>query len=133
MRYLYVCDDCLNDIRKEVKLNVKEFNAVCMAMAMEVEHPMGRDSDGDIVCKECNGTNLRKLLTVGTIYTKGYGYLDRKGANVDKDLYLMLTNNDPYAEHRKTGDKNEIIRKLRKSKEFNPKTKTIGMSSKTSI
>jgi hypothetical protein len=132
MRYYYICNDCLKEAAAcDIKdIPVDEYHYICSLLVIEVSHAPNQAVD--LKCETCGGTNLKKLLTPPLSYTKGYGYLDKAGTTNDRDLYLMTENQDPYKSSRKPGDKQEIIRKLRKNKEFNPKTKVTHMSTKTS-
>ena len=125
MRHCYICDDCLRDAGEcEItELSVETYNYLCSVLYFESKKDVA-----DIACVRCDGTNIRKLLTSPTSYIKGYGYLDKTGATNDRDLYLMINDKDPYESSRKPGDKQEIVRKLRKNKEHNPKTKVVRMS-----
>lgn len=96
MHYRYMCNDCSTE-----KLVI-----------FEVEH--GMKENPKIACPKCGKTNTQKCM-VGlspTFYVRGNCYLDRTGCRRDMELHTLLTKN-PYAEHYQTGERDEIIHKLR--------------------
>lgn len=130
MKYCYICDDCLNEASggDYRKIPAQEYNKLCEHLAVSVEHKSTEQAE--IMCDICGGPNMRRLLTPPSSYVRGYGYLDKQGATNDRDLWLMTQDKDPYKDSRKPGEKEAVIQKLRKNKEFNPKTQVIRISKK---
>lgn len=125
MRHVYTCIDCIEKVHGAIdKLSVEAYKQACGEFAWEVEY-LASGQQPEIHCPVCNGTNIKKIFMVASTYVGGYGYLDKKGAKNDMNLHLMQTNQDPYKEHRKPGDSDELVQKLRKNKEFNSHPKTM--------
>lgn len=74
---------------------------------------------GPLICPVCDHEELVKLFGMLDTYVRGYGFSDRIGMIRDMDLHTMVNDKDPYKEHRLPGEKNEVIRKLQKSKDRN--------------
>jgi hypothetical protein len=129
MTYDFICDDCLE--KKTGKptsdLSVKEYNINCVQLMFKVKRKPSDTSD--VKCEACGGSNTRKVMGLNTSYVLGYGYMDKSGAKNDMDLHLMTNDADPYGEHRQAGEKQNVIKKLQKNKEFNPKTTSFKMGS----
>lgn len=120
---MYYCRDCLaKKANKPVDdLSVDEFNQLITELAVEVSHNIGEKPQ--LSCQSCGGNNMSRALHMKTSYVRGYGYRDKDGVKNDMDLYQMVTGKDPYAQHRRTGDQRELVKKLRKRKEINTKPK----------
>lgn len=127
MNYHYVCEDCLQQHSDKPigELSVDEYQALCTRMAFPVKH--GIKEKPEIACPACKSTKTKKLLGLDTTYVRGYGFSDKDGAKNDMDLHLMVSGNDPYKEHRKDGDKQDVIHKLQKKQEFDRDSKSINM------
>lgn len=119
MNKQFICLDCVKKItgKQARDLPVDVFNQMRDNMAF----------CGD-TCLSCGGKNLLKLFGMETSYIRGYGFADKKGAKRDMDLHTMVTGRDPYKEHRKIGEKRDIITKLQRGKERSTQPKTIRMS-----
>lgn len=119
MNKQFICLDCIK--KKTGKsardLPVDVFNQLRDEMAFR-----GNE------CPSCGGRNLSKVLGMETSYIRGYGYKDKKGAKRDMDLHTMITGKDPYKEHRRMGEKRDIITKLQKGREHDTRPKTINIS-----
>ena len=129
MNYHYICHDCLTAHAKQPikELSVSDYQSLCSQLAFQIQH--GPKEKPEVKCPNCDGANTKKLLGIDSSYTRGYGFLDKAGAKTDMDLHLMVTNNDPYKEHRKGSDKADTIRRLQKKKEYDPNSKSINMGS----
>lgn len=116
MIYHYICVDCAEkSVGKSLSnLGVREYQELCGRMAFPVKH----DANGivSVQCQACGGTNTKKIVGLSATYIRGYGYLDKKGVKNDVNLHLMTSGNDPYAKYRTSGDKSDLIGKLRKQK-----------------
>lgn len=96
MRYDYRCLNCSND---------KEW------IVFEVRH--GISEKPTIKCPLCGKTNCeRALLDNPVSYTRGYGWLDKRGRNRDMNLH-KLVNDDPYGHMRETGEADDLANRLR--------------------
>ena len=76
-------------------------------------------------CPKCGGSNSKKICGMESAYVRGYGYADKAGVKRDMDIHAMSMGRDPYAEHRKVGERREVIGKLQKAREPNKHSKTI--------
>ena len=77
-----------------------------------------------VSCPKCQSTDVAEVISVGSVYNRGYGFRDRKGVRLDQDLY-QLDNNDPYSEHRVAGEKDHLSGRLARKKFKKPKITTI--------
>jgi hypothetical protein len=116
MKSKFICKTCIEKAtgKSVYDLPVDLFNQIKAAKSFS----------GDC-CLECGGRNLIKVFGIETSYIRGYGFLDKQGVKRDMDMHLMVKNQDPYAEHRKPGEKREVIRKLQKAKEHDKKPKNV--------
>ncbi len=129
MLYHYICETCLTEYAKRPikELSVPDYQALCAQLAFQVQH--STKDKPEVVCPKCSGDKTKKLLGIDSSYIRGYGYKDKDGAKNDMDLHLMVTDNDPYKEHRQAKDKEDTIRRLQKKKEFDTDSKSINMGS----
>ena len=93
MKYYYICEKCLEKELGKDYLD-SEYKIYCIKNAVEVHHNIS-DSP-DITCEKCGSDKMQRVYGNFISYTRGYGYLDKKGAAVDRDRYLMTTGQDPY-------------------------------------
>ncbi len=91
MRYDYACDKC--------------------NIVIEVTH--GMTEKPTIKCEKCR-QEMRRVFSIPTFYVRGYGWLDKKGARRDMNLW-KLKNDDPYAHMRPPGDKSDLEHKFIKA------------------
>jgi len=110
-KYIFQCNDCNKDV------DVNNW--------LTFDHCQGMNCEDKPPCPECGGCNTSKTFVgyteedIPTHYVRGNGYLDRKGCNIDQQLW-KLQNEDPYAHCRPPGDKSDLEHKLKKSTKFNP-------------
>ena len=92
--------------------------------------PTEKELHEAIECPRCGGHNCEKTFygTNITSYTRGYGYLDRKGAKRDMNRY-KLNMEDPYAPYRVPGEVDHINNQLNKEGQHDPKRKHFGGTS----
>lgn len=112
MHDFYICDQCCKEKQGH---SVDDFNMP------DYKEYVKENAFQDDVCPECGNEEPNKVLGLSTHYIRGYGYLDKSGAKLNMDRHAMATDRDPYAEHRKQGDKNEILKKLSRKSEHNSK------------
>ena len=120
MKQVYYCISCI-EAKSGIlirDLRVDEFNRLREATSFI-------DADK---CPTCGSDNIKKSFGLETTYVSGYGFADKAGVKRDIDMHLMATDRDPYGEHRKMGEAREVVRKLQKSKERDPKPKTIHLT-----
>lgn len=124
MIYWYACYRCIEkELGKPVtSLSVADFKIETSKHALRIEHQSSERAPQ--LCPICNH-ELNRLVSVNQTYVRGYGLADRKGAINDMNLYKMTMGQDPYKEYRPKGDGDELISKLRKAKEFNPKARRV--------
>jgi len=93
VKYGYFCEDCDH--------------------IWEEEH--GMSETPKFKCPECQSEKTQKYLGDwnGTAYIRGYGWRDKAGARRDMNLYTMKKN-DPYANHRQSGEATDLIDRLEK-------------------
>ena len=123
MIYWYICHKCLEKaIGKPVaSLSVPEYKSLSEQNAVQIEHDM---TDSECKCKECQSV-MTKVLGLDQTYVRGYGLADRKGAVNDMNLYKMTENQDPYKQYRTKDEKDDLVDKLRKSKQYNPRARRV--------
>jgi hypothetical protein len=102
-----------------------EYAQFTQGFAFKVDH--GLIDVPAICCPECGNSRVRKSTNLSDSYVRGYGLLDKKGIRNDMNLYTMTTDNDPYKNHRKQGDKDELVGKLRRNKDHKPKQTDVFM------
>lgn len=75
-------------------------------------------------CPRCGSRKCQKTLYGASIhaYTKGYGWLDKKGVTRDRNRH-KLANDDPYAVYRTEGEVDYIDDNLKKEGQYNSKPK----------
>jgi predicted nucleic acid-binding Zn ribbon protein len=97
MRYDYKCNDCSTE---------EEW------VVFEVSH--GINEKPKIKCPVCKGQKIERayLENCQAIYTKGYGWMDKKGRRRDMNLY-KLVNDDPYVGMREKGEQEDLAQRLR--------------------
>ena len=81
-------------------------------VVFEVSHSMNEKPQ--IKCPLCKGKNTEKayIENCTTIYTKGYGWLDKRGRRRDMNLH-KLVNDDPYKGMREKGEQEDLAQRLR--------------------
>ena len=104
-------------------LSVDEYHSLCASVGWAQEHCSSYD--GKVVCPRCECDDTQKIAMPPTSYVRGYGYVDKNGAKNDMDRHLMVTGQDPYAEHRRSGDTGKIIKKLNEKTKYNSRPKDI--------
>jgi len=115
----YICKSCLNNIGVDVdKLNAVDYNKIAS------EHSFSTDSNA---CPKCGDKNIIRIFSVLTTYVRGYGLIDKDGMKRDSDMHAMMHGNDPYASIRPPGESKEVIRRLQKAREHNPRPKKVGL------
>lgn len=93
----------------------------------ETSHPM-KPTEKELLeatmCPRCGGHDCVKTLYGASVhsYTKGYGWLDKKGVTRDRNRH-KLANDDPYAPYRTDGEVEYIDNNLKKEGQYNPKRK----------
>lgn len=116
MKKYYICKKCIeNKIGRSIyDLSVSEFNIV--------KH---EECFIDDMCPDCGASDgITQVYGIETSYVRGYGFLDKKGVKRDMDMHLMNKNQDPYKDHRKPGEDREVMDRLRRSREFDKRSKT---------
>lgn len=121
--YVYECVDCashydldeIDDIIYEEKV------------LYETKHPMNpteEERNKACVCPRCSSGKAKPVFHGYTVtgYVRGDGYKDKKGAHRDMNIY-KLTQEDPYAQYRQSGEVDHIKDKLIKEGRHDPKTK----------
>lgn len=101
MRYDYRCSKCSTD---------KEW------IIFEVEH--GMSEEPEILCPKCKHKCEKAFLEQSNIsWTRGYGWLDKRGRKRDMNLH-KLENNDPYGHMRESGEAEDLAKRLRNGGRF---------------
>lgn len=125
--YIYACLDCerdafqkhadkLREVSDELRLPI---SIVEECILFETTHAM-QPSEEELLlakqCPRCGGTNCEKTFHGLQIhgYSRGYGWLDRKGIKRDMNLF-HLKQKDPYAEYRVPGEVEHIESSLKKA------------------
>lgn len=123
MLYHYICNNCIGCAAGKpiTDLSVDQYNELAARFIVEIEHSVNETPR--VECNACNGP-MRRAIGVESVYVRGYGLNDKRGAKTDMNLYQMLTN-DPYKEHRKPADSSDLILKLKQSKDYNPKARRV--------
>ena len=93
----------------------------------ETYHPMSpteKELHDATECPRCRGHECEKTLYGASVhgYTKGYGWLDKKGVSRDRNRH-KLANDDPYEVYRTEGEVAYIDDNLKKEGQHNPKPK----------
>lgn len=134
--YNYHCLDCLRSAKQEYQKNdnpelsideVQLPDNLYQNQLYEVRHMLTATKEElDELCKcpKCGGVNYEKSIYGLNVisYTRGYGYLDKKGCTRDMNKY-KLVNEDPYAQYRQPGEVDHLKDKLDKAGKHDPKTK----------
>ena len=122
MRYPFVCIKCLEDeFGKLAVLSPDEYLAVILERHWVVDQPPGGPAP---TCQQCGGLGKRVFIMADS-YVRGYGYADKRGAKNDMNLHLMVTGQDPYGKQRNSSDSKDIVERLRRNKEHNPRSRDI--------
>lgn len=123
MIYWYICYSCLEKaIGKPVaSLSVPEYKILLAQHAIKIDHDI---SDKECKCPTCQLV-MNRVLGLDQTYVRGYGLSDRKGAINDMNLYKMTENQDPYKQYRTKDEKDDLVDKLRKTKQYNPKARRV--------
>ena len=123
MKYYYICLDCIKTQtgKSAYDLPVEVFNELRAKLTFS-------SKSKEPICPVCGSKNIVKSLGMETSYVRGYGYSDKAGVKNDMDMHVMATGSDPYKEHRQTGETDEVVRKLKKAREFDAKPKTVHLS-----
>lgn len=102
------------------------YNYLCSKCNKVFEHSCRMSEKPDNIKCKCGGNAKSTFLGMNmTTYVRGYGYCDKSGCRRDMNLYA-LQNNDPYAQHRASGEKDYIADTLRKSGKHQKNTKFFG-------
>jgi DNA-directed RNA polymerase subunit RPC12/RpoP len=93
----------------------------------ETSHPMQPTEEelhAATECPRCGSRRCEKTLYGASIhgYTKGYGWLDKKGIKRDMNRH-KLANDDPYAQYREDGEVEHIDHNLKKEGQYDSKAK----------
>jgi len=123
MNYIYICLDCE---QKAIQAGIGEKTESYPELVLyETSHPMV-PSDQElldaVVCPRCGSTKGEKSFHDYNIqcYIRGNGFLDRAGTRRDMDIHT-ITKNDPFAEHRVSGEVDQVVSDMRKADKHNPK------------
>lgn len=125
MDYTYTCNSCIATAASKPphKLSVAVYNQLAAQFMVIVEH--GVHETPQVICPTC-GASMHKVLSIAAGFIRGYGLSDKRGITNDMNLHKMLTN-DPYKEHRTKGDAGDLVGKLRRQKDYNPKSSSVFM------
>lgn len=125
MKYAYTCFDCIQtETSKSVQdLEVSLYNELCDKYKFLVK--MGIGCNEVQKCPICGSENTHRLLGMQSNYVVGYGFMDKRGAKNDMNLHLMANNADPYKGHRPTGEKHDVIHRLKKNQQRNTRGRRI--------
>lgn len=128
MRYNYICYDCKNKITEEVGREPTSEELLgtedTPGAVFETCHGMSADEDEIYEaseCPMCDSHNTEKTqlgANAAYVYSKGYGWLDRRGIKRDMNL-CKLTEDDPYKQYRVAGEVDDLTTRLKKG----PQTK----------
>jgi len=93
----------------------------------ETSHPMKPTKEelyNATECPRCGSHDCEMTFYDVAVhsYTKGYGWLDKKGVSRDRNRYT-LKNDDPYGQYRESGEVAHIDSQLKKEGQHNPKTR----------
>ena len=134
--YNYECDVCKKKAHRKHKTLLREnsqgeehlpIELYEELVLFETSHPM-EPTDKQLheatECPRCGGHDCTKTFYGAIIhgYTKGYGWLDKKGVTRDRNRH-KLTTDDPYAPYREEGEVEYIDNNLKKEGQYNPKPK----------
>jgi len=129
--YDYACLDCekLASNKLERELTPNEYDELVL---FETSHSMSPTASELIeakTCPRCGGINCERSFKNCNIsaYVKGNGYLDKSGAKRDMNVF-HLTQDDPYAEYRQSGEVDDMKAKLKRGGQHDPKTKHFDIS-----
>jgi predicted nucleic acid-binding Zn ribbon protein len=121
--YVYECLDCASSHDLE---NIKDdvYEEQVLYVTKHSMQPTESEMAEACVCPRCSGTKHKRVFHGYTItgYVRGNGYLDKVGAHRDMNIY-KLTQEDPYAQYRQSGEVDHIKENLQKQGKFDPKTK----------
>jgi putative FmdB family regulatory protein len=93
--YVYECESCQS--------------------TQSITHMMSEDPK--VTCQQCGEVCYRVIQPV-TSYTRGYGYCDVSGCRRDMNLHKLM-NDDPYANHRQKGEKDDLANRLKNGGKHN--------------
>jgi len=119
-RYNYICEDCEDKAIAELgedNITREQFEELVLFETSHAMEPSKKELLEAKKCPRCGGTNCR-ITIFGTdicSYIRGYGWRDRDGARRDMHRF-HLTNNDPYAKYRVSGEVDDMKKKLEKAK-----------------
>ena len=117
MRYDYSCNDCSEEDR---------------TFLFETSYSIS-EKPPNVKCPRCDGQNTEQaFVSVPISYVRGYGWLDKKGRNRDRNLW-KLTNEDPYGTMRVNGEADDLAHRLRTGGKYDSKPKTYAVSTKTEL
>ncbi len=111
--YNYMCNDgCKHPEHEDVDLIWEEFHGI--------------NEEVDIRCPLCDKPASKSFVGMNVVhYFRGNCYLDKAGAKRDADLMRMTEGNDPFGEHRESGEASDLIDRLRKKGKKPPPPKNV--------
>lgn len=137
--YDYVCRDCQADAEKikGAPLTAEEMWEVTFDTYHGFE-PTPKELVKATKCPRCGRhENAERQLACGTAncYVRGNGYMDKAGTNRAMNMHKLETfdeetgePNDPYHEHRVSGEVDDLKVQLKKAGQHKPNTTTLVMS-----
>jgi hypothetical protein len=116
--YNYECKDCHAKALKKLKceaLTAEQYGAMTVFETCHAIKPSPAELAEAKICPRCQGSNCERTFhgETGIGYIRGYGFLDRVGANRDMQIHTLL-NDDPYSEYRVDGEKDDIQARIKR-------------------
>lgn len=119
--YIYCCNKCEKKIDREV--TPEEYEELALFETSHAMEPTPEELKLAKKCPRCNSTDCVKSYAHHnvTAYIRGNGFLDKAGANRDRETYT-IDNKDPYAQYRQPGEVDHIKNQLKAKGRHDPKT-----------
>jgi hypothetical protein len=118
-KYIHICKSCCAKAGINLATaNMEQFQKASSEFSFET------DVAENAACPVCESFDCHRMPAFSAAYVRGYGFMDKKGMKNDMNLY-HLQNKDPYAAHRTATDKRDLESRIRRSKDFKPKTKSV--------
>lgn len=132
--YYYSCDVCASEatVVKGAALTHEEEMAASVFETSHTMNPTKKELHEALECPRCNGHEATRFYggDINIIgYVRGRCYSDKRGLGRDRDTFKLSTSdpdtgesNDPYHEHRQSGEVDDLKNQLKKAGQFNPRT-----------
>jgi hypothetical protein len=136
--FYIACEDCQQKLLSELdrEPTQDEYEASVLFETSHSFNPTDEELAEAMTCPRCQGQNCTKTYLGYQVrgYIRGNGYLDRAGVSRDMNL-CKLTQDDPYAEYRQSGEVDDLKTKLQRGGQHkaNPKYFTSSRSMQEAV